>query len=236
MLQVIGSLNIGGAEKVLSELATSLDPQVFDVSVCCTKAAGPIAEALRSKGVSVELALPSRTLRHATTLGLARHVARIKPDVVHTHGSTALVHAGPLGGLSCLPPWVHTFHYGNYPKAVSFQASLERWFSRFPRQLVAVSVSQRQSLINALGVDPSRTMTILNGVRSNQHADDSAMRTRGRHELGFSLDEFVVGSVAVLSEQKGVSYLLKAAAQVLAQSAEHQVCDCRGRSSRTAPA
>jgi glycosyltransferase involved in cell wall biosynthesis len=215
VLQVIGSLNIGGAEAVLSQLATALDPEEFDVSVCCTRAAGPVADRLRSQGVTVRLAASSRrAFRHLTTLGLVQQVRAAKAHVVHTHGSTALVHAGPLGAARFLPSWVHTFHYGNYPKPASLQASLERWMSPFPRQLVAVSESQRQSIVGALGVDPDRIMTIINGVSANPHVNDPELKRKKRLEFGLSPEDFVVGCVAVLSEQKGISYLLKAASRV----------------------
>ena len=147
VLQVIGSLNIGGAEAVLSQLATGLNPDEFDVSVCCTRAAGPVAERLRSQGVVVRVAAsPRRAFRHLTILGLVQHVRQARAHIVHTHGSTALVQAGPLGGFRYLPPWIHTFHYGNYPypKAPSLQSSIERWMSPFPRQLVAVSEFEKR--------------------------------------------------------------------------------------------
>lgn len=216
VLQVIGSLNIGGAEAVVSHLATALDPHEFEVSICCTRAAGPVAEKLRAHGIDVSVAAsPNRALRHFTTLNLGRHVRKAGVDVVHSHGSTALMHAGPLGAFGVMPPWVHTFHYGNYPKPRSMQSSIERWMAPYPTQLVAVSESQRRSIHEAMGIEIDRIMTLVNGVSPNPHLVKPDLRRTKRLELGLSPEDYVVGCIAVLSEQKGITHLLDAAARVV---------------------
>ena len=46
-------------------------------------------------------------------------------------------------------------------------------------------------------------------------SERDAVRTRKRAELGIPLDAPVVGTIAVLSEQKGVQYLIEAARQIV---------------------
>jgi glycosyltransferase involved in cell wall biosynthesis len=211
VLQVIGSMHIGGAENAVVHLARGLDPGRYDVSVCCTSALGVLAEGLISESVNVVLAAPGRRLRYLTPLYLQRTIARLRPDVVHTHGTPALLHAGPLGFAGLLPYWVHTFHYGNYPLPNARQMKGERVFSRAASQLVAVSETQRESIIRHHGIRPDRIITVVNGVGENPHVVGNTTRARKRSELGFGPDEIVAGCVAVLSEQKGISYLLQAA-------------------------
>lgn len=214
VMQVIGTMHIGGAENVVVELASGLDRSRFDVALCCTRELGVLAERLRSESVEVTLAAPpDRRLRHFTPLFLARALARFKPDVVHTHGTPSLLHAGPLAMVGSLPKWIHTFHFGNYAAARGRQMKAERLFCRAASQLVAVSETQRQQIIEFHGVKPDRIMTIVNGVR--QVSVDERERARRRAVLGFGPDEIVVGCVAVLTEQKGITYLLQAARRFL---------------------
>jgi glycosyltransferase involved in cell wall biosynthesis len=215
VLQVIGSAHIGGAEKVVVDLVRRLDPARFEVALCCTRGLGVRADELKADGVEVMLAAPgSRILRHLTPLALRSRIARWRADVVHTHGTPGLLHTGPLGALGLLPPWIHTFHYGRYGELQNRQMTLERMFCRAATQLVAVSNAQRQSIIKAHRLRAESIVTILNGVEEQPEADPVQARLQARADLGLAPDDVVVGCVAVLSIQKGITYLLQAAAKI----------------------
>lgn len=214
VLQTIGSMHIGGAENVVVEIARGLDRDRFEVELCCTKELGVLADQVARDGVPVVLAAaPSHALRHLTSFYLHRVIRRFKPDVVHTHGTPSLLHVAPLAALGLTPRWIHTFHYGNYAAVQGRQFELERRFCRRATDLVAVSEAQRQSIIERYTLDASRIVTVTNGLRyAAADGDDTA---RLREELGFGPDDVIVGAVAVLSEQKGITYLLKAAGRIL---------------------
>lgn len=218
VLQVIGTMHIGGAENVAAELVRGLRSRGFAVSLCCTRELGVVAERLQHDGHTVQLASPpARRFRYLTPLYLRRTVRRFRPDIVHTHGTPSLLHAGPLAMLRQLPAWVHTFHYGNYgahPRGR--QMAAERLLCRAATQLVAVSESQRRDIERFHQISSERLITIPNGVCPSVLPDE-ALLARRRLELGFHPGDTVIGCVAVLSEQKGVSYLLKAARRLFAQ-------------------
>src|SRR5512139_2030777 len=68
VLQVIGTMHIGGAENVVVELCRGLDRSRFDVALCCTRETGVLSDQLRAEGVDVILgAPPTRRLRHFTS-------------------------------------------------------------------------------------------------------------------------------------------------------------------------
>lgn len=214
VLQTIGSMHIGGAENVVVEIARGLDRDRFEVELCCTKELGVLADQVARDGVPVSLAAaPSHALRHFTSFYLHRVMRRFKPDVVHTHGTPSLLHVAPLAALGLAPRWMHTFHYGNYKAVQGRQIELERRFCRRATDLIAVSEAQRQSIIERYELDPARIITVTNGLR--YVAADPADTARLRVELGFGEDEAIVGAVAVLSEQKGITYLLQAARPIM---------------------
>ena len=202
-------MHIGGAENVVVELARGLDRSRFEVEVCCTKQLGVLADLLVSESVPVTLAAaPSHRLRHFTSMYLHRVIRRFRPDIVHTHGTPSLLHVAPLAALRLAPRWIHTFHYGNYAAVKGRQIELEQRFCRLASDLVAVSEAQRQSIIARYRLDPSRIITITNGLRFTPGDGDVAAR---RAALGFAPEDVIVGCVAVLTVQKGVTYLLQAA-------------------------
>ena len=217
VLQVIGSMHLGGAENVVVNIARGLDRERFDLAVCCTRELGVLASRLSDQGVEVRLVGPQRrALRHLTPLRLQRLIWQWRPDVVHTHGVPAMLHTGPLSLLGTLPPWVHTFHFGNYGPPRDRDSKMERAFSRRATRLIAVSDAQRAALIRHYDVRPDHIATIHNGVGENPFVNDPTTRTRKRAELGLGADAIVLGCVAVLSEQKGIPYFLQAADTILA--------------------
>jgi glycosyltransferase involved in cell wall biosynthesis len=126
-----------------------------------------------------------------------------------------MLHTGPLAALRVLPSWVHTFHFGNYAAGLTRQMEMERRLCRRATYLVGVSETQRRSLLEHYGLRPEAIGTIVNGVDPSPTALDPAHRAATRASLGLAPDDIVVGTVAVLSEQKGITYLLQAAPRIL---------------------
>ncbi|MGE3885909.1 MAG: glycosyltransferase [Vicinamibacterales bacterium] len=211
-------MHIGGAENVVRLLAGSIDRNRFTVGLCCTKESGVMAERVRQEAPEVDVMLaksPPHALRYLTPLAVRRVFTQFSPDIVHTHGRPALLHTGPLALAGQLPAWVHTFHFGNYDALSPRAVATEGFFARRASHLVAVSDRQRQSVLDRHGIDPDCITTIVNGVLPNPYRSDPEVAARKRAELGLSPSDFVVGTIAALSEQKGVIHLLRAARQVL---------------------
>ena len=219
VLQIINSLHFGGAENVLVKLALGVDDARFETEVCCISSLGAMSEPLIADGIAVRRAGPrGRVHNFLRPWYVQRIMSAFRPDVVHTHGLPPLVDVGQLALLRSAPRWVHTYHFGNYPHMKKRYLLAERLFSSAPDQLVAVSDRQREAIIHFQRVDPARIITVPNGVQPNPFVGDGVTRDRKRAELGISKDAFVVGSVAVLIEQKGITYLLQAA-----QELRHQI-------------
>lgn len=215
ILQVIQSLHFGGAERVVAELATRLDPARFDVRVACVREIGKVGEALLHDGIPVTTLSPATGPgRFLSPWHLWQQVRRFRPAVVHSHGLAAMIDCGPLAMLGLLRRWVHTFHYGNYPYANRRHMQMEAFLARQCRHLVAVANSQREAVLQHHRVRPQAVTVIPNGVRPNPHLADQDCRRRKRSEFGFGDSDFVAGTICVMSEQKGMPYLLEAARSV----------------------
>lgn len=217
ILQVASGLHFGGAENVIARLVTGFGRDQFEVSVFCTKALGAIAEQLRAQGVRVTAgAAETRLQKYLSPVALWREIRHVRPDIVHSHGVEALAATGPLALAGLLPSWMHTFHFGNYPYDNSRHMAMEGFFSRRCDAPVAVSHAQRAALVRYHRLSPDMRV-IWNGVPPNPHLGAAGVREKARQEFGFTPDHLVVGTVAVLSEQKGIPFLLDAAGRVCSQ-------------------
>jgi glycosyltransferase involved in cell wall biosynthesis len=217
VLQVASGLHFGGAENVVARLVTGLDRNRFEVSAFCTKSLGAIAEQLRAQGARVTVGTAgTRLQKYLSPLGLWREMRQVRPDVIHSHGVEALAAVGPLALAGLVPCWMHTFHFGNYPYENARHMAMEGFFARRCDAPIAVSHAQRAALVRYHRLPPGMQV-IWNGVPSNPHLGDPRPRSKVQQEFGFPPDALVVGSVAVMSEQKGIPFLLQAAGQVCTQ-------------------
>jgi len=214
-------MHYGGAEKVVLHLVNRPDDQGIASAVCCTRFFGSIGEQLRAQGVPILMTAPKRhVFRYLGPLRLFGAIRRLRPDVVHTHGLQAIATIGPLAQARLVPPWVHTFHYGNYPYANKRWMWIERTFSRRADRLVAVSEAQRSAIIQWHEVEDRRIVVVPNGVSPLPRRLDAIRLAELRRRFQISDDKRIVGTVAVLTEQKGIGHLLDAAARIVKDSPE----------------
>lgn len=217
ILQVISSLHIGGAEKVVSNISTLINKDIFEMEVLCIKELGMLGEKLVNEGIEVLIPKGNHAFldRYRKVLRINSIVLGRQYDIVHTHGTTGLLTIGPLFCFrSKKPIFLHTFHFGNYPNIKRRYLYGERFFASFADCLVAVSHSQRESIVRYHRVKPEKIRTIINGVEDNKYCQDKIFMRDKFSEFGITEKDFIVGSIAVLSIQKGIIYLLDAAREI----------------------
>lgn len=208
---------IGGGEKVVSQLATGLDHNTYETVVCCIKEKGTLGENLEIKGVPVYTLCHKGQKRNFTSaFKLAKLLRKEDIVILHSHGMPALFDGAISSLLWQVPIYLHTFHFGNYPflrRRRYFWG--EKLCSKIPEFLVAVSNQQREKLIYYYNISPNRITTIHNGVEENLCVGNKLIIKQKRDELKIHDGVIVIGTVGVLSKQKGIKYLLDAARVVV---------------------
>lgn len=149
-------------------------------------------------------------------LELRAHLARLKPDIIHTHTSKA----GALGRLAAAlanfgkkrkAAVIHTPHghllYGYYGPVRTFLfRTAERFLSRLTDHLVALTPGEmRESLAAGIG-RAAQWRVVHSGVDLKPPAAPAHKR-----DLDIAEDEIAVGTVARLEPVKGVEYFIRAA-------------------------
>jgi glycosyltransferase involved in cell wall biosynthesis len=214
VMLAIDGLGLGGSEVVVRALARGLDRAWFDVAICCTKGlGGAIGEGLLNDGFDVFVLPGQRSGRvdYLSSLKLRSAAVERRIDILHTHGTSALLDAGLCKLTLPRVKLVHTFHYGNYPYDSWRRHVLEGTLARTVDRLVAVGVEQRRQIQKAYRLPESRFGVIRNGV-TPASSTPPAKDFRGAVGTG---DRLLVGTVAKFIEQKGLDHLLLAARKCL---------------------
>jgi glycosyltransferase involved in cell wall biosynthesis len=210
LLLVVDSLEVGGAERHVVDLAAALRRKGHEVEVACSVAGG-LSEPLQEAGVPVRPLterLVKRRLSPAYARGIGRLLREKRFDLVHAHIFASAV-AAAVATRKTGPPLVITEH-----TEASWQTwwsrRVSRWAHRRASHTIAVSTPIRRRLIEKDRVPPDRVSLIPNAVVP---APDDPPDLSGALPDGW-LDRPLVGVVARLQPEKGVATFLKAAARV----------------------
>jgi glycosyltransferase involved in cell wall biosynthesis len=208
LLLVVDSLDPGGAERHVVDLALTLARGGHDVTVACSLP-GPLAIELLDGGVPVEPLMDGLVKRrfsptYAAALGGLLRAQRF--DLVHAHvyASEVAVAEAARGTRVPLVLSEHT----EAPWRGGRERALSRLTFRRADHLIAVSTAIRRQLVEQFGVPAEKVSYVANAVRPfADEAPAPALPEGGP----------LIGRVARLQPEKGIDVFLRAAAAVAAR-------------------
>jgi len=211
VLHVIDALGLGGAERFLVELCRALPSDRYQVIVSTVSGDGPRANDLCQAGIEV-FSLQARSNWELTAVfRLARFMRRRGVDIVHTH----LFVGGVFGRLAALLAGVpititteqNAYAPGHLPPRSQIVA--DALLARFTDRLVAVSQGARDYLVQVERVSPAKIRVVPNAIPWPEPVCPADVEA-ARRDLGAGGRSPLLGTVARLTVQKGLSYLLQA--------------------------
>nr|MDP9479151.1 glycosyltransferase family 4 protein [Actinomycetota bacterium] len=210
LLLVIDSLDIGGAERYVVDLAVALRGKGYEVTVACS-VAGPLSGPLERADIPVRPLL-RRPVKRRTSMAFARKLRRLlraeRFDLVHAHVYASAA-AAAIATLGTGVPLVITEH-----TEAPWRSRRARLFSRLvyrrAERIIAVSGAIRRLLIEGYAVPPGRVTFVPNAVVP---VPDALPATSQAIPAGWRKGP-LIGRVARLQTEKGVDIFLKAAARV----------------------
>ena len=108
--EIVNSLEIGGAERMASDLARGLQERGHAVHVICLRGTGPLVNILRESGIEACALEKGDGFSFKAARMLAAQLCRSGTEVVHTH-NPLVHHYGVLSArLAGVPVVVNTFH------------------------------------------------------------------------------------------------------------------------------
>lgn len=210
LLVAVDSLDVGGAERHVVDLVLALRREGHAVTVACS-VLGSLAEPLEAARVPVRPLVGEIVKRRVSlpyAMGLRNILRRESFDLVHAHVySSAAASALATAGTGI--PLVVTEHtealwQGTHGRLFS------AWMYRRVARVIAVSDAIRRRLIERDGVPPARITVVPNSVPPAREVHGDVLPLPADLAGGGP----VVGVVARLQPEKGVTSFLRAAAHV----------------------
>lgn len=214
ILHVVFSLEPGGMENGVVNVARRLPPDEFEVHVCCLERGGAFVERLpRPENVVVLHKPPGFSLKAA--LGVARHAQRIGADLLHPHNLGPLTYAAIGSGFGLWKPVLQGEH-GVFQGDQASPARLRQRqrLYRCCRKIHTVSESLRRHLVEH-GFPAEKITAIINGVDTErfQPVDKAAVRA----QLGLPAQGRFIGIVGRFDPNKKHLLLIEAFNQMAAR-------------------
>jgi len=206
---VVLSLQPGGLENGVVNVANRLAPGEFKSSVCCLKFGGEFVARLRPDTIAVHEMGLAKGNDPWLPLRLARLFRRTRTDVVHTRNAEAFYY-GFLGArLAGVARIVHSEHGRTFDdRAIRYR--IQRLFSRGTDRIFAVTEQLRRDLVSHVGIPAERIEVLYNGVDFTRFVPADPKLTRAR--LGIAENVLLVGSVGRLVAVKNYALLVRAVA------------------------
>ena len=196
ILHISMTMDIGGAERIVYQLATDLKDEFDQVHVAST--GGLWEEKLAENGIQHHRILDVDSKQPATVLKILASLSKIikenKITLVHTHHRMAAFYIRLLQLRHPNLIHVYTAHNVFKDKLPLYKFALGR------ARTVAVSQAVQENILN--DVKSKNSVMIYNGVKM-QHSEHIV------NEIT-KCDGIKIGCIARLSEQKGLSYLIQA--------------------------
>jgi glycosyltransferase involved in cell wall biosynthesis len=217
VLHIIKTLNPGGAETNLYNLAGALDPAVVECHVAYSSG-GPYEAMLSEKSVQLfKYESKERRVKSPVSvliiLKLILYILRHRIKVVQTHNYNAHVW-GSIAARICGARVVEHVHDSRYESSAflrerglqeTSQFNQAKYFARLSDRIVVLTRSNRDYLIDNGIVPPERVRVLFNGIP----LDSNGFHGNGlRYELGIPDGRKIVFTAMRLSPEKNAEMVI----------------------------
>jgi glycosyltransferase involved in cell wall biosynthesis len=218
VLFVIGSMDIGGAEKQLTILADRIRGYGYSCSVFSLQSDGVLVDILREKRIPIHSGgLKKGDLRRAPWK-LVRAQWRMmsviraeKPDVLHAFLPLATFMGSFAGRMQRVPLIVTSRRaLSSHQERIPLLKPFDRLADRLSHRVTVNSKAVWNDAVKRNNTEPSKLVLIYNGVDPVPIQKALSSRDKIRQSLGIEAHEKVIISIANLIPYKGHSDLFRA--------------------------
>ena len=213
VLQVVDKFSIDGESihgiaRLMSWWTNAIDRDRFDMNILGLKAPSNAGRYIERQGGRVFYSDYGR-LNPASLLDIARVARQTQTDLLHLHGYKACTLGRIVGALLGMPVVLH--EHAVFPTMPPYQKLADWLLAPLNDRVVVNCEAVAEFCVERRSMDPENIEIIFNGVPLNEFREvsDSAA-AEAAEELGIGADTPVVGTVARLEEQKGITHFLNA--------------------------
>jgi glycosyltransferase involved in cell wall biosynthesis len=211
ILHVIDALNVGGAERMLVDLANASVKKGVTVSVCITRSGNPLLEYL-DKSIPVHVLNRRSRFQFDAMRSFARIVTKHHVDLIHAHGRDTFSFCLFVRALRLysVPILLHD-HFGNIERDVSAPSWFRIYGCRHVERYIGVSRRLADWAVQH-GVPSDLTDVLYNALDLGRIAQIQPVDVRRQFNIGPGT---IVGIVICgIRFEKGIHILLECLAQL----------------------
>lgn len=210
LLHVVDSLERGGLERVVTDLAIEQARQGHEVGVFSLLDTGGLADELRAAGIDVLIGHKRRPADLALLYRLRRAVKQRGIELLHTHNFVPNYHAAAaVIGLARKPLVVSTCHDMGTRLSNRRLLSYYSWSLKHTAALAMVGAQVHDRFVHGGLVPSHKATTVFNGIPVQRFVPSPERRAHARRALGLPHDAPVIGAVGRLVELKNHRLLIE---------------------------
>ena len=204
-----------GVKRLFGWMIPRFDPSRFTVSLVSLRKKDLSEETLEAQGVDITYLQRSK-FDPRTLFDLLTVIDRKRIDILHLHGYGATTFGRLAAARRGIPTIVH--EHANLTDTPWFQKIADRLLAPATDIAIAVSISTADFVVGARQLPRSKVKVVYLGAPLEEFGRERSATEIAdtRRELGFTPDDFAIGTITRLHESKGNSYLVDAAARVVA--------------------
>jgi glycosyltransferase involved in cell wall biosynthesis len=215
VFHIIESLEVGGAQQIILEIAKNIDKERFETVVCSLSDKDALAQDLRSEGVKVILFKQKNNYDISILPGLIKILKAEKPEIVNTWlfgadfwGRLAAILAGVPVKLSSVVSVYKVYKWKNH--------FVDRLLEPFTDKFIFCNDTAIEYMKAKSGISPGKVVKITEPVDLGMYYDaKTKVSGQDKHNFRrrFSLrdDLPTISIIARLEEQKGIEYFIESA-------------------------
>ena len=207
VLHLMQGLEVGGLEYMVVSLLKGLNSTRYQRFICCYDTSGELAKSLNGD-IGIHLLKRRQGIDYTYPFKLAALLKRESIQILHLHNSTALFYGVIAGKIARVPIVVYTEHARDVFPNIKVRIS-DKLLSLFTDKVIVVSDYLKKNLIEYEWFNPSKIMTIYNGVDETKFKIESNTGEI-RDRLGLSAASKIIGIVARLDPIKNHKSAIKA--------------------------
>ncbi len=210
VVHVVQSLDVGGMENGIVNIANIINKDNFKLTICCLSHKGALANRIVDNSVSLICMDWKGGVDLNLFWSLAKIFRDIGADIVHTHGWLSFIYgavASKFSGIKVLINGEHgTFNLDKTRRIIAY-----RLLSLFVSKFLTVSLSLKAELKKTLFIRDEKIVTIPNGVDAEKFRPRSSEEIQTvKRNIGIPVTAQVIGSVGRLEPVKNYEMLIQA--------------------------
>jgi len=213
LLHIVDSIEVGGLENGIVNLANCLDATEYVTTICCIRREGQLKSRLKPH-VRVICLRQKDGFNPFIPFSVAKICRENKINIVHTHGWAGGLYAGVIGARLAAVDCVINGEHGVF-SLKKRQIRAQKILFGMTDVLLSVSEDLKKDIIRIFSIRPDKILPIVNGVDTERFKSDVVMRQSIRNEFGFADNEIVIGSVGRLVQIKDYKSLIESCALLI---------------------